>query len=36
MIRYQQFMEREDKRLVPTPLGRRAWIQQLMRQWRRR
>jgi len=31
MIRYQQFMEREDESLKPTPLGRRAWIQQRLR-----
>jgi hypothetical protein len=26
MIRYQQFMEREEKSVKPTPVGRRAWM----------
>jgi hypothetical protein len=36
MIRYQQFIEREEQSVKPVPLGRRYWIKQLLRESRRR
>jgi hypothetical protein len=36
MIRYQQFIEREEQSVKPVPVGRRYWIRQLLRESRRR